>query len=167
MTWHVNGSQEHLATVLPPLRQSSHPEIPFLLSRLFPSAPQIKWDTVPLDFAPISLKTKYPHPQQVGHFFDHPRRESSIYTAAFGSPKNCHTVPPFCTPKRLKTNDWCTKEVSQNSASTKPTCAPALIVDKPLTGRLASAPANEIRDERDGNQPRSPSWRSIWKNYPR
>src|SRR5579862_814260 len=39
-----------------------------------PRSPAIKWDTVPLLFTPISLKTNTAPTNQVGHFFDHPIR---------------------------------------------------------------------------------------------
>ena len=98
--------------------------------RIPPSLPlhvPIKWDTVPLDFQRISLKTNVVAHNQVGHFFDDPasiaipseQREPTGLPGGDSSPayapKKCHTVcHPFCIRISNKTKDPCAKEVSQN-----------------------------------------------------
>jgi hypothetical protein len=49
---------------------------------------EIKWDTVPLDFARKPLKTKKSAPQQVGHFFDDAR---SIVLSERSKPKGARS----------------------------------------------------------------------------
>jgi hypothetical protein len=114
------------------------------------------------------------HSEKACAFQAHGSRFAIEWGCSPGSPqKKCHTVLAFSARNSLKTNNPCTKEPSHFfnlSMRAKPSRAAAPFVDKPINSRLASARANENRDERDrdpGNsQPRSPSWPFISKNFP-
>src|ERR1700733_15768 len=87
------------------------------------SASQMKWDTVPLDFARNSLKTQQLRTHQVGHFFDDPGtlaipiEPSERERDGLRLPNKCHTAPPFFIRNSLKTNKSRAQEVSQLGVS--------------------------------------------------
>ena len=84
-----------------------------------PLATAIKWDTVPLNFAPKLLKSKRSGSKQVGHFFDLPDSQIAPRGARVAheklAPKKCHSVQPFYIRKSLKTKKSGAKEVSHFS----------------------------------------------------
>jgi para-nitrobenzyl esterase len=102
---------------------------------------QIKWDTVPLNFSPNSLKTNDPCTCKVGHFRDRPIR--IVILNEQREPKNVHTSRDRQTRPVL--NNPCARSVSKfhprrSLVRTASFCIAAVLT---LAGWLASSAATE------------------------
>jgi hypothetical protein len=89
--------------VCAPAASASQQAIPTSLESARP-APQKKWDTVPLNFAPISLKTNAAPTNKVGHFSRLAASHSSLATFDFYSTMKMNRNRCIS----MKINDRCT-----------------------------------------------------------